>query len=120
MTLAIERIREVTAAMNLASFEQDWRSRLIVERCLQIISEPSRSLPNDLKSRHAHIPWPRIAAIGNRLRHEYDDILPDILWTIVSDNISALEQVCKEEFAPEQRREARRQQARETTRRHRP
>ena len=78
---------------------------MIVERCLQIISEASRSLPDDLKSRHSDIPWAPIAAIGNRLRHEYDDILPDILWTIVTEDLSPLAQVCEEGLAREERRE---------------
>ena len=111
MIEAIERIRAVTDEIDLATFEGDWRPRMIVERGLEIVSEASRHLPDDLKSRHPGIPWPRIAAIGNRLRHEYDDVLPDILWKVAREDLLALEQACKAELEREQAREAARRRA---------
>jgi uncharacterized protein with HEPN domain len=38
---------------------------------LEIISEASRHIPDDLKELAPDIPWRQIAAIGNLLRHEY-------------------------------------------------
>ncbi len=111
MIEAIERIRAVTDEIDLATFEGDWRPRMIVERGLEIVSEASRHLPDDLKSRHPGIPWPRIAAIGNRLRHEYDDVLPDILWKVAREDLLALAQACKAELEREQRRVVARRQA---------
>lgn len=98
MIEAVERIRAVTADIDAASFESDWRVRLIVERCLEIISEASRHLPDVVKRRHPDIPWPRIAAIGNRLRHEYEDVLPDLLWKVAREDLDRLEAVCREEI----------------------
>ena len=98
---AIGHIRTVTAEDNFAAFEQDWRTRWAVERAFEIISEASRHLSDDLKSRYPDIPWQRIAAIGNRLRHEYQEILPDILWKIAREDLSQLEKICRDELARE-------------------
>src|SRR6516225_1142583 len=46
----------------------DWRERWLVERGVEIISEASRHLTDDLKARHPEIPWSKVAAIGHVLR----------------------------------------------------
>jgi uncharacterized protein with HEPN domain len=71
---AIEHIRGEVADMPLDAFEADWRKRWLVERGVEIISEASRRLPADLKARHPEIPWPKVAGIGNVLRHNYESI----------------------------------------------
>ena len=67
---AIELIRSEMAGVTLQAFEPDKRKRWLVERGIEIISEASRHLSNELKARHPEIPWPKVAGIGNVLRHE--------------------------------------------------
>jgi uncharacterized protein with HEPN domain len=43
-----------------------------VTRALEIISEASRRLPEDLRERHPKLPWRSIRDVGNFYRHEYD------------------------------------------------
>ncbi|HEY1260276.1 MAG TPA: HepT-like ribonuclease domain-containing protein [Stellaceae bacterium] len=96
---AIEHIRSVTAGLSLDEFEADWQKRWLVERGVEIISEASRRLSPDLKARHADIPWPKVAGIGNILRHEYERIAADILWKLVQDDLVPLDRVCRLELA---------------------
>jgi uncharacterized protein with HEPN domain len=53
---AIELIREEMTGVALAAFERDRRKRWLVERGIEIISEASRHLGDDLKLRHPQIP----------------------------------------------------------------
>jgi uncharacterized protein with HEPN domain len=98
---AIELIREEMADVSLATFEHDRRKRWLVERGIEIISEASRRLGAGMKSRHPEIPWPKVAGIGNVLRHEYEDVAHDVLWHVVHDDLPALEKVCRAELAAE-------------------
>jgi uncharacterized protein with HEPN domain len=66
---AIVRIRSVIGDMTLDAFEGDWQKQWLVERGVEIVSEASRHLSDELKIRHPEIPWPKVAAIGNVLRH---------------------------------------------------
>jgi hypothetical protein len=59
-------------------FEADWQRQWLVERGIEIISVAGRHLPHDVKSRHAAVPCPRVAAIGNVLRHGYHTIAAPI------------------------------------------
>lgn len=102
MIEAIALIREELAGATLQSLESSKRKRWLVERGIEVISEASRHLDDELKARHAEIPWSKVAAIGNVLRHEYERVAYDVLWRLVHDDLPALEMVCREELAREQ------------------
>jgi uncharacterized protein with HEPN domain len=70
----IAGIRELTTNLTLAEFDRSWATRRATQHALLIISEAVRNLPADLKARRPEIPWNRIRALGNFLRHEYGEI----------------------------------------------
>lgn len=83
----------------LDDFAADRRKRWQVERGLEIISEASRHLPDDMKGRHPQIPWHKVAGIGNILRHEYSRVAADALWRLVRDDLAGLDASCRDELA---------------------
>jgi uncharacterized protein with HEPN domain len=85
------------AGMKFEEFVEDERTVYAIVRCLEIISEASRRLPNDLKARHPQVRWPQIAAAGNVYRHEYEDIVAEQLWTTVHEQLDDLEQAVTRE-----------------------
>jgi uncharacterized protein with HEPN domain len=99
---AIELIRAEIAGATLQSLESDKRKRWLVERGIEIISEASRHLSEELKARHPEIPWSKVAGIGNVLRHEYERVAHDVLWRVVRDELPPLEKACREELARKQ------------------
>jgi uncharacterized protein with HEPN domain len=99
---AAERLRQLLADTPLDRFDTDWQMQWLVERGIEIISEASRHLPDDLKARHPHIPWRKVAGIGNVLRHDYGRVAAPILWSLVRDHLSPLEQACRIEFTASQ------------------
>lgn len=96
---AVGRIRSALDGVSLEMFEGDWQKRWLVERGLEIISEASRRLGDDVKARHDDIPWRKVAGIGNVLRHDYERIAPDILWKLAHDDLPRLEECCRAELA---------------------
>jgi len=95
---AIELIDSEMAGVTLQAFESDRRKRWIVERGIEIISEASRHLTAELKQRHQQIPWPKVAGIGNVLRHDYERVAHDVLWHVVNIDLPLLYEVCREEL----------------------
>lgn len=83
-------------------FEADWQRQWLVERGVEIISEASRHLPAELKARHPHIPWDKVAGIGNILRHNYENVAAPVMWKLAQADLAALESVCREELEAEQ------------------
>ena len=64
---AIEQIETQTAGLDQRAFAANRFRQLGIERCLEIISEASRHIPNDAQLRHPEIPWRQVADIGNRI-----------------------------------------------------
>jgi uncharacterized protein with HEPN domain len=62
------------AGTTYATFKDDNLRLYAVTRCLEIISEASRRLPDALKERHPAIQWKNTAAAGNIYRHDYEDV----------------------------------------------
>lgn len=79
----------------------------LVERGVEIVSEASRRLADELKARHPEIPWQKVAGIGNLLRHDYESIAAPVMWKLAQADLPALEKVCREELATELAREKR-------------
>jgi uncharacterized protein with HEPN domain len=71
------------AGFDRATFEADPRTVYAVTRCLEIISEASRRLPDELKARHSAIAWKDMAGAGNVYRHDYEDVGPRQVWDTV-------------------------------------
>ncbi|UWU69698.1 DUF86 domain-containing protein [Bradyrhizobium sp. NC92] len=59
------------------------RAVYAVTRCLEIISEASRRLPEELKARHPAIAWRQMAAAGNVYRDNYEDVAANLVWETV-------------------------------------
>jgi uncharacterized protein with HEPN domain len=68
-----------TAGYDFEKFRTDRRTRQLVERNLEILSDASRRLPEVLKENEERIPWRAIVGIGNVLRHDYHDAYPTVL-----------------------------------------
>src|SRR5271156_7111852 len=77
---AIANIETDIAGYDFEKFRTDRRTRQLVERNLEILSEASRRLPNEYKDREVQIARRAIAGIGNVLRHDYHETYPTILW----------------------------------------
>jgi uncharacterized protein with HEPN domain len=84
--------------MDYENFRADLRTVYAVTRCLEIISEASRRLPQQLKERHPQMPWLDIAGAGNIYRHNYEDVLEEILWRTLKHALEPLKAVVEEEL----------------------
>ncbi|MGA7786654.1 MAG: HepT-like ribonuclease domain-containing protein [Xanthobacteraceae bacterium] len=95
---AIERVRSVAGKLSLDEFEASWENQWLVERGILIISEASRHLSNEIKTRHPDIPWAKVAGIGSVLRHDYERIASDVIWKLATADLPALEAICRAEL----------------------
>src|SRR6202162_284461 len=92
----IELAVSFSAGFNRDSFKHDIKTVYAVTRCLEIISEASRRLPTNLKSRHPDISWKDIAGAGNVYRHDYKQISTAMIWNTIKALPGLLEVVEKE------------------------
>jgi uncharacterized protein with HEPN domain len=72
------------------TFAADRKTFYAVTRCLEIISEASRRLDDDVRASHPRLPWKQIMAAGNVYRHAYDNVAESLVWRTVHDRLPEL------------------------------
>ena len=87
---SIDAIDEMLNGASFDAYQSQFQLRKAVERCLEIISEASRSIPDDMKSSHPGVPWRAIADIGNLLRHEYQRVDDFVIWSAATRSLADL------------------------------
>jgi uncharacterized protein with HEPN domain len=80
------------------SLRDDLMRLYAVIRSLEIISEASRRLSDELKARHPGIPWREMAAAGNFYRHNYEGVTPYRVWKTLQEDLSPLRAVIEQEL----------------------
>jgi uncharacterized protein with HEPN domain len=87
---AIARIEALTVGKTFEDYMADWVTRDAVERNLERVSEASRHIPGEIKTRYEHIAWRSVAGLGNILRHDYPRVKDPRVWGIVSRELAPL------------------------------
>ncbi len=86
----IARVESKVAGKSFHEFQADWEFRFVLQRAIEIVSEATRRLPDELKASRPEIRWRSIAAIGNVLRHEYHTISDTVVWNAVHQEFPLL------------------------------
>ena len=94
----IHLARNFVEGLDYEAFRDSLLVFYAVTRCLEIISEASRRLPNDLKARRPSIPWKEMAGAGNVYRHDYEDVQQRLIWGTVHNRLPALLAVVEQEL----------------------
>jgi uncharacterized protein with HEPN domain len=93
---AIDGAAETVGGVDFETFQSVFYMARTVERCVEIVSEATRHIPDNFKSRHPEIAWSQIAGIGNVLRHDYDSIDQQIIWEVATKHFPQLRAVVLE------------------------
>jgi uncharacterized protein with HEPN domain len=87
---------DTIAGIDFETFRSVYHMARTVERCIEIVSEATRHLPDEIKSRYPDVPWQQIAGIGNVLRHDYDIIDDYVIWDVATVHFPRLRAVISE------------------------
>ena len=94
----IDAIRSFVGQGSLEDLVRDLKTRYAVERALEIISEASRRLPEELRNRHPSIDWRALAGLGNVYRHDYGAIDPQLMWESIERRLEPLHTIAEQEL----------------------
>lgn len=101
---AILSIEDLMALKTEADLSRDRHLRSSLERELEIISEASRRIPEQIKNEEKNIDWQGMASFGNRLRHAYHLTDIGILYTTVVIDLPPLKAFVERVLAEEKKR----------------
>lgn len=84
----IDLANHFVTGFDYEAFRDDPRTIYAVTRCLEIISEASRRIPDEMKLRHP----------GNVYRHDYEDVAAQLVWDTVRLALPPLRDVIAHEL----------------------
>ena len=72
------------------AFLSDIKTQSAILHQLLVIGEAVKRLSEDFRSRHAEIPWLRIAGMRDKLIHAYDAVDLDEVWKTITKDVAPL------------------------------
>lgn len=94
----IDRIRAYVTGMDAATFGKSAVTRDAVERCFGRISEAASKLGTHMDERYPSISWIDVRSLGNVLRHEYDEVDEELVWSMIETDLEPLRAACTTEI----------------------
>jgi len=92
----VDNIDKAVAFIGNCSYElfsEDEKTAYAVVRCLEIIGEASKHIPEELRKRWPDIPWKEMAGMRDKCIHDYIGIDYEVIWTAVKDELPRIRQM---------------------------
>lgn len=87
---AISLIEAFTDPLDYEDFRVDHKTRLSVERLLEIIGEAAHHVSQELRDAYPDVPWRQITDLRNVVSHEYFQIRLEIIWEVIMTEVPSL------------------------------
>jgi uncharacterized protein with HEPN domain len=81
------RLRGLARARTRRGLESDEIGQLALLHLIQRLGEGASRLSADFRAEHPEFPWAEMIGMRNRIVHGYDDLDPDIVWRVSSEDI---------------------------------
>lgn len=94
----IDRARRFVSRHDREEFLRDDLASYAVIRALEIVSEASKHLSDDIRSRHPEIEWQEVRAAGNVYRHGYKGVDLETVWDTVQLHLGPLRNAAIDEI----------------------
>jgi len=94
----IDKAVGFVGGMDYPEFAKDEKTFYAVVRCIEIIGEASKNLPEPVKKEHPEIPWRDIAGMRDKAIHSYFGINPQRIWQVIKEDLPVLRPVIEKTF----------------------
>lgn len=75
---------EFIKGMTFEEFADDRKTVLSVTKCIEIVGEAAKHVPDTTREKYPEIPWRDTAGIRDRLVHSYFKVNLEIVWATVT------------------------------------
>lgn len=87
---------EATATITLEDLQSDIKTKLLLERCIEIIGEAAKNVTPETQGVLPALPWREMSRTRDFFAHHYFRIDPTILWQICTDELPEVISVLKQ------------------------
>jgi uncharacterized protein with HEPN domain len=82
--------QQLTGEEEFTTFVEEKRIHYAVIRCIEIIGEAVKNVPDEIRLEYPEIPWKQMAGMRDALIHAYMGVDFEIVWRTVKEQIPRL------------------------------
>jgi len=86
----VARIRAMVRGRTRAGFDADEVRQLALLHLIQVLGEAASRASAAFRDAHPEIPWGQIVGMRNRIVHGYDEVDPDMVWRVATEDVEPL------------------------------
>jgi uncharacterized protein with HEPN domain len=86
----IQRAEDFVAGLTYEGLINDSKTSYAVVRCLEIIGEAAKHVPDGMRRKYPEVPWQNITGMRDVIVHSYSSIEYSIVWKALKTNLPEL------------------------------
>ncbi len=87
MLESMEKIEKFVEGMDYEDFIKDDKTSFAVIRCIEVMGEAAKQVPESVRKKYPEIPWKSIAGMRNKVIHFYFGVNLEKVWLVVKEDI---------------------------------
>ena len=91
----MERAESYLQNLTYEQFINDEKTCDAIIRCIEIIGEATKNIPNEIKEKYPLVPWRDISGMRDKIIHSYFSVDFEEVWLTVKEDISKLKPLIK-------------------------
>jgi len=91
----MERAESHIKSLSFEEFLKEEKTCDAVIRCIEVIGEVSKNIPDEIRSKYPFIPWRDMAGMRDKIIHAYFTVDFETVWLVVKEEIPRLKPMIK-------------------------
>jgi len=87
---AVAKAQQFVATMTYEQFGADEKTIFAVVRCLEIVGEAARKIPETTRKRYPQVPWREMTGMRDVLIHDYFGVNLRVVWNTLQNDLPPL------------------------------
>lgn len=92
----MELAEDFVKGMDYKEFLSDTKTNYAVTRCIEIMGEAAKHVPESVRKKHSEIPWKDISGMRDKIIHMYFRVSLEKVWLVLKEDIPELKPLFKE------------------------
>lgn len=84
--------------LDFEQFANDEKTQYAVVRCIEIIGEAAKQVPDEGRQKYSNIPWRDMAGMRDKAIHFYFGVNARKVWLVIQEDIPRLKPLLKAAF----------------------
>lgn len=96
ITEYIERVEGYVEGYDYKLFLEDRKTCDSVLRCLEVIGEAAKRIPDEVRLKYPAVPWREMAGMRDKVIHGYFVVDFEMVWLVVKEDLPQIKPIIKQ------------------------